>query len=352
MSQHPDSESHQKGSAPQIDPSNWNMYYQQISYMYPWTQYYNYQFYSQYITQSQTALNQPLPPGVTTACKSLYIGNLAEKVSEPLLYDIFSTVGPVESCKLIKDKMSGESAGYGFIDYYDHRTAALALQSFNGRLIYGVDMKVNWAFANQKEDTSTHHHIFVGDIGPEVDDKSLFTAFQPFGSLSDARVMIDPATGRSRGFGFVAFKKKEDAQKALMEMNGNRIGTRVIRCNWANQKGPEMEISAPPIPTAGPDLPTVLAQTPITITTVYVGNVTTDIPEHVLRSAFAEYGQLEEMKVQPGFAFVRYKNHEQAGKAIVGISGRAVGGRILKCSWGKERILTPVLPPLITPKIQ
>lgn len=42
------------------------------------------------------------------------------------------------------------------MDYYDHRTAALALQSFNGRSLYGLEIKVNWAFANQKEDLSSN----------------------------------------------------------------------------------------------------------------------------------------------------------------------------------------------------
>jgi RNA recognition motif-containing protein len=49
--------------------------------------------------------------------------------------------------------------------------------------------------------------------------------------------MWDTATNRSRGYGFVAFKRKDDAQRALTEMNGELLGSRPIRCNWANQKG-------------------------------------------------------------------------------------------------------------------
>ena len=48
---------------------------------------------------------------------------------------------------------TGISAGYGFIDYYDHHTAAIALQQFSGKTIYGLEMKINWAFANTRVTT-------------------------------------------------------------------------------------------------------------------------------------------------------------------------------------------------------
>lgn len=49
--------------------------------------------------------------------------------------------------------------------------------------------------------------------------------------------MWDQLSGKSRGFGFVVFKEKADAEKALAAMNGQWLGSRAIRCNWANQKG-------------------------------------------------------------------------------------------------------------------
>jgi len=179
-----------------------------------------------------------VPPGFdTSSCRSLYIGNLSPKVSEGLLYDVFAMMGPVETCKLIKDKVSGESLGYGFAEYFDHASALNALTNLAGKLLYGLEIKVNWAFASTQKDTTTHYHVFVGDLSPEIDDKALFNAFTAFGSISDARIIWDTNTGRSKGYGFVSFKKKEDAQRALTEMNGEFLGKRAIRCNWANQKG-------------------------------------------------------------------------------------------------------------------
>jgi RNA recognition motif-containing protein len=49
--------------------------------------------------------------------------------------------------------------------------------------------------------------------------------------------MWDPVSGKSRGFGFAAFRDKTDAEQAIATMNGEWLGTRAIRCNWATQKG-------------------------------------------------------------------------------------------------------------------
>ena len=60
-----------------------------------------------------------------------------------------------------------------------------------------LQVRVNWAFQkDQREDTSNHYHIFVGDLGSEVTDSILFEAFQEFPSCSDARVMWDHVTSR------------------------------------------------------------------------------------------------------------------------------------------------------------
>ncbi|CAG8817607.1 11272_t:CDS:2, partial [Racocetra persica] len=111
---------------------------------------------------------------------------------------------------------------YGFVEFNDHRSAEQALQTLNGRKIYNMEIKVNWAFQGQqghKEDTSNHYHIFVGDLSPEVNDEVLAKAFSAFGSMSDARVMWDVNSGKSRGYGFVAFRDKTDAEQAIATMN-------------------------------------------------------------------------------------------------------------------------------------
>lgn len=83
------------------------------------------------------------------------------------------------------DKTTGASAGYGFVKFAERKPADAALQALNGKVYLGHELRVNWAFqSHQKEDTSHHHHIFVGDLGQEVTDALLYNAFCQAGSCS------------------------------------------------------------------------------------------------------------------------------------------------------------------------
>lgn len=61
--------------------------------------------------------------------------------------------------------------------------------------------------------TIGRYHVFVGDLSPEVNDDILATAFSAFGTMSDARVMWDKYSGKSRGYGFLAFVDETDAEQ-------------------------------------------------------------------------------------------------------------------------------------------
>lgn len=213
---------------------------------------------------------------------------------------------------------------------------------------------MNWAYQSNnssKEDTSNHFHIFVGDLSNEVNDEVLLQAFSAFGSVSEARVMWDMKTGRSRGYGFVAFRDRGDAEKALSSMDGEWLGSRAIRCNWANQKGQpsisqQQAMSAigmtPTTPFGHHHFPThgvqsydmVVQQTPQWQTTCYVGNLTPYTTQNDLVPLFQNFGYVVETRFQSdrGFAFVKMDTHENAAMAICQLSGYNVNGRPLKCS--------------------
>jgi cold-inducible RNA-binding protein len=85
----------------------------------------------------------------------------------------------------------------------------------------------------EKEDTVK---LFVGGLAWATDDKSLRAAFQPFGNLQDAVVIMDRDTGRSRGFGFVTYSDDASGQAALQAMNGATLDGRSIRCDAAVER--------------------------------------------------------------------------------------------------------------------
>ncbi|XP_039019708.1 oligouridylate-binding protein 1B-like [Hibiscus syriacus] len=134
-----------------------------------------------------------LPPGFDpSTCCSVYVGNIHTQVTEPLLQEVFASTGPVESCKLVRK----EKSSYGFIHYFDRRSAALAILSLNGRHSFGQPIKVNWAYASgQREDTSGHFNIFVGDLSPEVTDAMLFACFSVYPNLRGCPPLPDGRGG-------------------------------------------------------------------------------------------------------------------------------------------------------------
>ena len=75
----------------------------------------------------------------------LYVGNLAFTVSEEELTKIFTEFGEVETVDLIKDRFSGESKGFGFVDMPNNSEADVAIKALNGTIMGGRNIKVNQA---------------------------------------------------------------------------------------------------------------------------------------------------------------------------------------------------------------
>jgi RNA recognition motif-containing protein len=76
---------------------------------------------------------------------NLYVGNLALNVSESELQQAFEPFGEVTSVKIIKDKYTGESKGFGFVEMPSGAEAQAAMNGLNGKEMKGLAIKVNQA---------------------------------------------------------------------------------------------------------------------------------------------------------------------------------------------------------------
>lgn len=79
--------------------------------------------------------------------------------------------------------------------------------------------------------------LFVGSLSWNTDDHALEAAFARFGEITDAKVITDRDSGRSRGFGFVTFADSSAAQKAVQEMNGAQLDGRTLNVDIAQERG-------------------------------------------------------------------------------------------------------------------
>ncbi|KAF3849287.1 hypothetical protein F7725_015784 [Dissostichus mawsoni] len=277
--------------------------------------------------------------------KTLYVGNLSRDVTEALILELFGQIGPCKSCKMIVDTAGHDP--YCFVEFYEHRHATATIAAMNGRKILGKEVKVNWATTptSQKKDTSSHFHVFVGDLSPEITTDDIKAAFAPFGKISDCRVVKDMATGKSKGYGFVSFFNKWDAENAIQQMGGQWLGGRQIRTNWATRK-PAPKTTNETTNAKQLSFDEVVNQSSPSNCTVYCGGVTTGLTEQTMRQTFSPFGQIMEIRVFPdkGYSFVRFNSHEAAAHAIVSVNGTSIEGYVVKCYWGKETtdIVSPI----------
>ena len=80
--------------------------------------------------------------------------------------------------------------------------------------------------------------VFVGGLSWDTTDEGLRQAFAQHGEITEAKVITDRDTGRSRGFGFVTFAQDEDAQTAISKMDGTSLDGKTIRVNEAQESPP------------------------------------------------------------------------------------------------------------------
>ena len=80
--------------------------------------------------------------------------------------------------------------------------------------------------------------LFVGGLSWDTTDDGLRQAFASYGEITEAKVITDRDTGRSRGFGFVTFAQDDDAKNAISKMDGTSLDGKTIKVNEAQEKSP------------------------------------------------------------------------------------------------------------------
>ena len=302
--------------------------------------------------------------------RTLWMGDLAYWMDETILLSLFANTGEVLSAKIIRNKMTGYSEGYGFIEFASNFAAQKVLQTYNGAPIPGTDQffRLNWAShssrggsgagshssGGKEESDNSEHSVFVGDLSPEVTDFALQEFFRQFyPSVKSARVVTDPVTGRPKGYGFVRFISEADRDKAMVEMSGQVVGSRPIRVSLATPKrsgggGGSSYQGAPPFHRApmGLQFPGMVPRPGMEIhagpstanRTLYIGSIAPDTVEDDIRQVFAPFGEIVYVKIAlaKACAFVQYRERECAERALVATNGQLIKGNAVRVSWGRH----------------
>ena len=102
--------------------------------------------------------------------------------------------------------------------------------------LFGKPVRVNKT-AQDKQTQDVGANLFIGNLDPELDEKLLYDTFSAFGVIvGTPKVMRDPDTGNSRGFGFVSYDSFEAADAAIEAMNGQFLCNRPVSVTFAYKK--------------------------------------------------------------------------------------------------------------------
>lgn len=182
------------------------------------------------------SIGNPGPQNPESKAKTnLIVNYLPHSMSEDDVKNLFSAVGAVQSCKLIKDKLSQASLGYAFVNYYLAEDAEKAIQNLNGLPLQNKTVKVS--YARPSSASIKNANLYVAHLPITYTTMDLEGLFRPFGSIITSRILVDTATGLSRGVGFVRFDKNTEAETAISALNGKSLHgcTQPLLVKYANQ---------------------------------------------------------------------------------------------------------------------
>ncbi|GAA5969998.1 hypothetical protein JCM11641_000226 [Rhodosporidiobolus odoratus] len=167
---------------------------------------------------------------------TVYVGNLDERASDALVWELMLQAGPVANVHLPKDRISMTHQGYGFCEFLTEDDAEYACKIMNQIKLYGKPIRVNKASSDRKQ-LDIGANLFIGNLDPNVDERTLYDTFSAFGVLvQPAKISRDVGTGASKGFGFVSYDSFEASDAAIESMNNQFLANKPITVGYAFKK--------------------------------------------------------------------------------------------------------------------
>lgn len=180
--------------------------------------------------------NSLLKKSTTSSETSMYVGNLDDRCTESLLWELFLQVGPVNNVHIPRDRVSQLHQGYAFVEMVSPSDADYAARILNGIKLFGRVIKVNRQQSGAVSQLDVGANLFIGNLDSSIDEKMLGETFSIFGRVLEAKIGRDYETSAPKGFGFVNFDNFEAADAAIDAMNGQYLGNKPVSVTFAFKK--------------------------------------------------------------------------------------------------------------------
>lgn len=261
-------------------------------------------------------------PAATTAAPtaSLYVGELHPDVTEAVLYELFSQVGPVSSIRVCRDAITRRSLGYAYVNFHTASDCERALETLNYAPIKGQPCRIMWSQRDPATRRSGVGNVFIKNLDKSIDNKSLYDTFSAFGHILSCKIVTDEQ-GDSKGYGYVHFETRDAADQAIAKVNGMLLnGIKVYVGHHISRKERRSKLEE------------MKAQ----FTNIFVKNLDEAVSEEKLKKSFEAFGEIQSCFIQRdeqgksrGFGFINFVDHESAQKAVDAMNNAEYEGRTI-----------------------
>ncbi|KAM3875767.1 ELAV-like protein 1 isoform 6-T6 [Diretmus argenteus] len=300
---------------------------------------------------------------------NLIVNYLPQNMSQEELRSLFSSIGDVESAKLIRDKVAGHSLGYGFVNFVNASDAERAISTLNGLRLQSKTIKVS--YARPSSDTIKDANLYISGLPKTISQQDLEEMFTRYGQIINSRVLVDQASGLSRGVAFIRFDKRSEAEDAIKDLNGHKPpgtsepitvkfaanpnqakNSQLLSQLYHNQSrrfgGPvhhqAQRFRFSPMSVDHMGGVSGAGGVPSSSTAgwcIFIYNLGQDADEGILWQMFGPFGAVTNVKVIrdfntnkcKGFGFVTMTNYEEAAMAIASLNGYRLGDKVLQVSF-------------------
>ena len=122
---------------------------------------------------------------------AVYVGDLADSVTEAHLFEVFNAIGPVASVRVCRDQITRRSLGYAYVNFAKHEDADRAIEEMNFTELHGKPMRMMWSERDPSKRRSNKGNLFVKNLHESIGSKELFDTFSLIGKIKSCRVVVD-----------------------------------------------------------------------------------------------------------------------------------------------------------------
>ncbi|KAJ9175294.1 hypothetical protein P3X46_013864 [Hevea brasiliensis] len=259
---------------------------------------------------------------------NIFIKNLDKAIDHKGLHDTFSAFGNILSCKVATD-FSGQSKGYGFVQFDNEESAQKAIEKLNGMLLNDKQVYVGPFLRKQERenanDKTRFNNVFVKNLSEAITEDELKKIFGEFGTITSAVLMRD-GDGKTKCFGFVNFENADDAARAVEALNGKKFDDKewyVGKAQKKSERETELKLRFEQSMKEAADK--------FQGANLYIKNLDDSISDDKLKELFSSFGTITSCKVMRdpngisrGSGFVAFSTPDEASRALMEMNGKMV----------------------------